>query len=74
MNKIVPEFYLPVETPRGAGFVPGDGVEEVSLWQLWCKSGESDDARRATVADLRKAGFVKRKKKPVPPLQAKRKR
>ena len=61
-RKYVPEFEVR-EKRRRAGFVPFEGNEpDVELWQVWCRSASGDE-RRATMQDLRRAGFVEKKRR-----------
>jgi hypothetical protein len=61
---LIPEFWVPREVRR-AGFIPADDDKEheIELWQLWCRSSDGEDARRATLEDLAHAGFVLRSEK-----------
>ncbi len=60
-RKLVPEFEMRGEPTRRAGFIPSYDEGVVEVWQLWCRTAEGEDAHRATFAELRKAGFVRRK-------------
>lgn len=64
-SRLVKEFRVATPVKR-AGFVPApfepDG-EDVETWQVWCKSVENQEERRATYGDMTKAGFRKAKKK-----------
>lgn len=61
--RILPEFHVRAKRPR-CGFIPSEDTE-VETWTIWChrSDGEEQDPRRATTADLRRVGFVKRKGK-----------
>jgi len=60
-RKFVPEFETRTRRTR-AGFVPGYDEPEVELWSVWCRSTDGEE-RRATTQDMRRAGFVQRKKR-----------
>lgn len=60
-TRYVPEYEAPATR---AGFVPNhDWTQdnETELWQVWCVSGNGDRSRRATFADLDRAGFKPKK-------------
>jgi hypothetical protein len=60
-SRIVPEFQVRTKRAR-TGFV-ASWEEGIEVWQVWCRrSDDSDESRRATVSDLNRAGFVKRKR------------
>lgn len=63
-NRLVPEVKFKAQQKHRAGFVPNftDSDDDVELWQIWMHSSDGEQSRRATFADLDKAGFQKRKK------------
>jgi hypothetical protein len=60
-KKYVPEFEVR-ERRKRAGFLPGYETDEPELWQLYCRRDSDGEQRRATTKDMKRAGFVPRKR------------
>lgn len=60
--RFVPEFETRERRQR-AGFLPQEYSDgEPILWQVWCR-GSNGEERRANERDLRKAGFVRARRR-----------
>jgi hypothetical protein len=62
-KRIVPEFQVRTDPPRRAGFIPTYFEEEadIEVWQVWLRSADGEDNRRATFGDMKAAGFKPRR-------------
>lgn len=59
--RIVPEFTTR-KRRTSAGFIPSYEEQEVELWQVWCRSATTGEERRATTADMRAAGYARKRR------------